>query len=81
MIASKPGSPLLSTTSYKVVLPFYLYAAFSFFAATALLFFSTDAFLKHYFQPHLLAITHIMATGLGHYGYTWGKPPAGTCIN
>ena len=65
MIASKPGSPLLSTTSYKVVLPFYLYAAFSFFAATALLFFSTDAFLKHYFQPHLLAITHIMALGWG----------------
>lgn len=65
MLVSKPGSPLLGTTSYKVVLPFYLYAAISFLAATILLFFSTEAFFKHYFQPHLLAITHIMALGWG----------------
>ncbi len=63
MIVSKPLSPIISTTPYKVVLPFYLYAALSFLAATLLLFFSTDAFLKHYFQPHILAITHIMALG------------------
>lgn len=53
------------TTSYKVVLPFYLYAAVSFFVATLLLFFSSGSFLDHYFQPHVLAITHIMALGWG----------------
>lgn len=53
------------TTTYKVVVPFYLYAAFSFFVATVFLFFSSPSFLQHYFQPHLLAITHTMALGCG----------------
>src|SRR6185312_318644 len=63
-----PGSPntgLAKNTSYKVVLPFYLYAGLSFFTATLLLIFSTPAFLQHYFHPHTLAITHIMALGWG----------------
>lgn len=54
-----------TTTSYKAVLPFYLYAAFCFLVATLLLFFSSGSFLGHYFQPHVLAITHIMALGWG----------------
>jgi len=53
------------TTSYKVVLPFYLYAALSFLAATILLFTSSEAFTGHYFNPHILAITHAMALGWG----------------
>src|SRR6478736_9097431 len=53
------------TTSHKVVLPFYLYASLSFLAATVLLFTSSSAFLDHYFHPHILAITHIMALGWG----------------
>ncbi len=52
-------------TTYKVVLPFYLYAALSFLLATILLFFSANAFTQHYFQPGILAITHIMALGWG----------------
>lgn len=51
------------TTSYKVVLPYYLYASISFFIATVLLFVYSDAFNYHYFQPKVLAITHTMALG------------------
>lgn len=59
-----PGSPLLAkTTSPQVVLPFYLYAALSFLAATLMLFGSSSAFTGHYFQPSILAITHAMALG------------------
>lgn len=55
----------VKTTSYKVVLPFYLYAALSFLAATLLLVSSTEAFAGHYFNPRILAITHGMALGWG----------------
>jgi hypothetical protein len=55
----------VKTTSYKVVVPFYLYAALSLLIATILLFFSSSSFLRHYFQPHVLAITHTMALGCG----------------
>lgn len=53
------------TTSHKVVLPFYLYAAIAYGVATVLLFFSTSAFTEHYFHPFTLAITHTMALGWG----------------
>lgn len=56
---------LTKTTSYKVVLPFYLYAGIALLVATGLLIFSTPAFLQHYFHPHTLAITHVMALGWG----------------
>ena len=56
---------LTKSTSYKVVLPFYLYAGLSFLTAVILLLFCTPAFLQHYFHPHTLAITHIMALGWG----------------
>src|SRR5690606_21655962 len=55
----------VANTSHKVVIPFYIYAAISFLAATLLLGFSTPAFSQHYFHPHTLAITHIMALGWG----------------
>jgi hypothetical protein len=63
-----PGSvntSLTKNTSYKVVLPFYLYAGISFLSATFLLIFSTPAFFQHYFHPQTLAITHLMALGWG----------------
>lgn len=53
------------TTSYKVVLPFYLYAALAFGVATILLFIATAAFTQHHFHPQTLAITHTMALGWG----------------
>ncbi|MDE3212232.1 MAG: cytochrome c oxidase subunit I [Bacteroidota bacterium] len=53
------------TTSWKVVLPFYGYAAVSFLAATVLLFFASDHFTQHYFEPPTLAVTHAMALGWG----------------
>ncbi len=55
----------IKTTSYKVVLPFYIYAAFAFLLSAILLLTSSSAFTDHYFQPHILAITHLMALGWG----------------
>jgi len=54
-----------TTTSYRVVLPFYLYAAVAFFAGTVLLLLSATSITAHYFHPHTLAITHLMALGWG----------------
>ncbi|TXH22706.1 MAG: cytochrome C oxidase subunit I [Chitinophagaceae bacterium] len=59
------GPGLQQTTSYKVVLPFYVYGAISFLIASVLLFIHTDIVHHHYFQPQTLAITHIMALGWG----------------
>jgi len=55
----------VKNTTYKVVLPFYIYAAISFLISAVLLFYSASAFSQHYFQPHILAITHAMALGWG----------------
>ncbi|MBK6476088.1 MAG: cytochrome C oxidase subunit I [Flavobacteriales bacterium] len=57
------SSNVARTTSHKVVIPFYVYGAVSFLVATLLLLTSGDAFTGHYFQPHILAITHVMALG------------------
>ena len=65
MFPPSSNTSLVKNTSYKVVLPFYIYAALSFLVATILLFFSSSAFLQHYFHPKTLAITHIMALGWG----------------
>lgn len=53
------------TTNYKVVLPFYLYAALGFLTGTLLLAFHTDIVGIHYFNPHALAIVHTMALAWG----------------
>ena len=65
MFPASSNTSLTKNTSYKVVLPFYIYAALSFLVATIILFFSSSAFLQHYFHPKTLAITHIMALGWG----------------
>ena len=65
MFPSSSNNSLTKNTSYKVVLPFYAYAALSFLVATILLFFSSSAFIQHYFHPQTLAITHVMALGWG----------------
>jgi len=64
MIAT-PTHSTAKTTSHKVVLPFYLYAALAYTVGTFLLFISTSAFTQHHFHPHTLAITHTMALGWG----------------
>lgn len=64
MIVAGSNSPI-KNTSYKVVLPFYAYAAVSFLVATLLIFINTSAFTQHYFNPPTLAITHVMALGWG----------------
>lgn len=65
MLGASLGTDPIKTTSYKVVLPFYAYAALAFLAATLLLLFSAPAFGRHYFHPHVLAVTHTMALGWG----------------
>ena len=62
---SNTENNLARTTTHKAVLPFYLYAGLSFLAGTIVLLFSAKAFTQHYFHPHTLAITHIMALGWG----------------
>lgn len=65
MLAGDSASGLQQTTSYKVVLPFYVFAAFSFLISCALLMLNTDIITQHYFNPKTLAITHLMALGWG----------------
>ena len=60
-----PDTNVGNNTSHKVVIPFYVYAAFSLLVATILLIFTTNAFTQHSFHPHTLAITHTMALGWG----------------
>jgi hypothetical protein len=62
---STTGNSLTKTSSWKVVLPFYGYAAVTFLVANLLMLFSASELLEHYFHPHALAITHIMALGWG----------------
>ena len=53
------------TTNYKVVLPFYIYAALGFLFGTILILLHTDIVGAHYFNPHTLALTHTMALAWG----------------
>lgn len=65
MLVDDSASGLQQTTSYKVVLPFYVFAGFSFLISCALLLLNTDIITQHYFNPKTLAITHLMALGWG----------------
>lgn len=65
MFATTGNTETIKTTSWKVVLPFYGYAALAFLMATILLLLSASNITSHYFLPHTLAITHIMALGWG----------------
>lgn len=65
MIAVTPKTGIQETTNYKVVLPFYIYAALSFLIACVLLLINTSVLRSHYFYPQTLAITHLMALGWG----------------
>jgi len=65
MISTTGNTEATKTTSWKVVLPFYGYAAVAFLIATIILLLSAGDITSHYFLPHTLAITHIMALGWG----------------
>ncbi len=62
MIPSNPAAP---TTSPRVVLPFYGYGAGCFLLAALVLLLHSGNLPGHYFQPPLLAITHLLALGWG----------------
>jgi hypothetical protein len=63
MFPSGSNTNTIRNTSHKLVLPFYVYAALAFLVSTVLLFSSSSDFTGHYFHPHILSITHIMALG------------------
>lgn len=58
-------SNVIYTTTHRVVVPFYVYAGLAFLIATVMLFTGSGEWSGHYFQPHILAITHTMALGWG----------------
>lgn len=49
----------------SIVLPHYAFGAVSFLVLTILMFISTESFTGHYFNPHLLAITHMATLAWG----------------
>lgn len=51
--------------SPSVVLPYYVTAAIVFFLLTLLMLITSGSFMGHYFQPHILTITHLAALGWG----------------
>lgn len=65
MLTPMMGGGLQQTTNYRVVLPFYIFASISFLVGAVLLLLNTDITQTHYFNPHTLAITHVMALGWG----------------
>ncbi|MBU0696487.1 MAG: cytochrome C oxidase subunit I, partial [Bacteroidetes bacterium] len=50
---------------YKIVISHYLLAAINFLALAPMLALAVNDLGGHYFQPHLLAITHTAALGWG----------------
>ena len=64
MVTTNVGG-LQKTTDYRVVVPFYTYAALSLLAGTILLMLHSDIPFSHHFNPPTLAITHVMALGWG----------------
>lgn len=59
------NNAISQTTTHKVVVPFYFYAAISFLLSTIILLIATSGFYASYFHPKLLAIVHLMALGWG----------------
>lgn len=51
--------------SSKVVVPHFIFAAVSFLVLSILVLLSASSFTGYFFQPHLLALTHIAALGWG----------------
>ena len=49
----------------SVVVPHFIFAAISFLVLSIMVLLSGDSFTGYFFQPHLLAITHVAALGWG----------------
>ncbi len=54
-----------TTSSTRIVIPFYIYAAISFLVASSLLVLKANNLFLHHFHPSTLSITHTMALGWG----------------
>jgi len=64
---TKKKSDMMPSEEHKpskyAIVPYYLVGAICFVLVSLLCFIATPAFLGHYFQPKLLAITHLAALG------------------
>jgi len=49
--------------SPKVVIPHYAFGGLTWLAVTLLIVFNPEAFTQHFFNPELLAITHLLVLG------------------
>jgi len=49
--------------SPKVVLPHYIFGGLVLLVVTMLIIYHPDAFVQHFFNPELLAITHLLVLG------------------
>lgn len=56
-------APKSNKNVYAVTIVHYITAAVSFLLLAGLMAWSREAFTDHYFQPHILAITHLAALG------------------
>lgn len=65
MIAAPGNMSLPKTTAHRAVIPFYIYSAITFFISAVLLLLSQSSFEGHFFNPHTLALTHLLALGWG----------------
>jgi len=65
MFTARQTQGLQQTTTHKVVIPFYAYAALSILVGLLMLFLNLEIFDNHHFFSKTLAITHIMALGWG----------------
>ena len=65
MISGANTQTQTSTTHHTAIIPFYSYAALCFLISTVFLLINISDFSGHYFQPKVLAVTHLMALGWG----------------
>lgn len=63
MTAGQSNITQLANTPPKAIIPFFAYAAISFATACAMLFFSADDLIRHYLNPEIIAITHVITLG------------------
>ncbi|NUM32833.1 MAG: cytochrome C oxidase subunit I [Bacteroidetes bacterium] len=63
MIAGQSNISRLANTPAKAITPFFAYAAISFAIACLMLIFSAEALLRHYLNPEIIAITHVLTLG------------------
>lgn len=58
-------APVHQNTKPGIVVSYYVFASLAFLAGSLITLVSSEVFFGHYFQPRLLALTHLLALGWG----------------